>query len=153
MLVKCIFRFCIFIFVCEWNTAKNYHRLGSVHWHPGDPQVASAPFENHQDDAVVLAGVKMLVVYFTWNTPNFLTFLPYDANDDIDAYMTMTMMKYLPSIGAPEEPQCLKPRRHSCNPTGHTFTALESNFLFSCSASFDGISIGDKKLKKKIPWW
>ena len=43
---------------------------------------------------------------------------------------TVTMMKYLPSIGAPEEPQCLKPRRHSCNPTGHTFKAFALESIF-----------------------
>ena len=30
--------------------SKTYHRLGSVHWHPGDPQVASAPFEDDDYD-------------------------------------------------------------------------------------------------------
>ena len=33
----------------KMTAAKKHHTIGSVHWHPGDPHVASAPFEKHHD--------------------------------------------------------------------------------------------------------
>ena len=40
---------CIFAwqgaYLCLYLYLYLYHRLGSVHWHPGNPHVASAPFE------------------------------------------------------------------------------------------------------------
>ena len=39
-----------FVFQGENIAATKHHKLGSVHWHPGDPHVASAPLENNHND-------------------------------------------------------------------------------------------------------